>query len=179
MFVSSPNVSGDPFEVRIQLADLGINLEHVWGEQLIAEAPENWNELFGVPELANVDQSAEEASYGVGIRSAFEPRIENGQLVLSVEQDQIVRLSFAKSEAGFQEISSWHDGEGSIIYDDDLVDPAPAEDDILPIIDMFDDQDVMADDVNDEDEEESNGFDFDFDLGSMLLAAVMAFFGIF
>ena len=41
MFVSSPNVSGDPFEVRIQLADLGINLEHVWGEQLIAEAPEN------------------------------------------------------------------------------------------------------------------------------------------
>ena len=88
-------------------------------------------------------------------------------------------MSFAKSEAGFQEISSWHDGEGSIIYDDDLVDPAPAEDDILPIIDMFDDQDVMADDINDEDEEESNGFDFDFDLGSMLLAAVMAFFGIF
>jgi hypothetical protein len=179
MFVSSPNVSGDPFEVRIQLADLGINLEHVWGEQLISEAPENWNELFGVPEMANVDQSAEEASYGVGIRSAFEPRIENGQLVLSVEQDQIVRLSFAKSEAGYQEISSWHDGEGSIIYDDDLVDPAPAEDSILPVVDMFDDPDAMADDVDGDDEDDSNDFGFDLDLGSMLLAAALAFFGIF
>lgn len=177
MFISSPDVSGEPFEIRFNLSDLGINLEHVWGEQLLSEAPENWNELFGIPELENIDQSAEADSFGVGVRSAFEPRIEDGQLVLQVEQDQIIRLSFAKNEAGYEEISGWHEGEGSVIFDEDLIDPA-SEDPILPIIDMIDDEDMMDDDDPEHEIHEADS-GFDMDIGSIVLAAALAMFGLF
>ena len=184
MFLSNPNVSGDPFEVRINLDDLGINIEHVWGERLVAEAPEDWQNLFGVAESPNVDQSAEEESFAVAIRSAFDPQIEDGQLVIKVEQDQIVRLSFAKNEAGFHEIAGWHDGMGVEIIDEDMIEQAPSIDDLIPSVEdqWFDDEeDEMQEDGEAEASERSGLGDLfdDLDLSSALLAIGLAFFGIF
>jgi len=179
VFVSNPNVDGEPFEIRLSLADLNIDLEHVWGERLIAEAPENWKELFGVQDSPNVDQYGEEASYGVGIRSSFEPVIENGQLVFNVEQDQIVRLSFAKSEAGYDDISSWQEGEGSIIYDEDLAvreQALAADNNLFPMIEL--EQDLVEEAEDDEEDFDQEGFDWgSLDLGSALLAVGLAFLG--
>ena len=179
VFVSNPNVDGEPFEIRLSLADLNIDLEHVWGERLIAEAPENWKELFGVQDSPNVDQYGEEASYGVGIRSSFEPVIENDQLVFNVEQDQIVRLSFAKSEAGYDDISSWQEGEGSIIYDEDLAvreQALAADNNLFPMIEL--EQDLVEEAEDDEEDFDQEGFDWgSLDLGSALLAVGLAFLG--
>ncbi len=110
IFLAAGEFEGDSMKTSLSLTGLG-ETHAVWGESLTAETPENWNELFGIPETPGVDQSPEAETFAVAQREAFQPEIKDGAIELEFTQPgEIVRLTFARTEEGKDEIASWHEG---------------------------------------------------------------------
>ena len=100
-----------PGEIALALEGLGDTYTDVWAERLIAETPDDWMAIFGVTDNPEVDESPEAETFSIGYREAFAPGVHGGGLSFALESPhEVVRLSFAKTEAGAAEISSWAQG---------------------------------------------------------------------
>ncbi|MEM9585572.1 MAG: hypothetical protein AAGA08_20900, partial [Pseudomonadota bacterium] len=110
IFLAAGEFEGDSMKTSLSLTGLGETIA-VWGESLTSETPENWQELFGIPETPGVDQSPEAETFALGIREQFAPKLNDGALELEFTQPgEIVRLTFARTEEGKAEIADWHEG---------------------------------------------------------------------
>jgi hypothetical protein len=100
-----------PGEIALALEGLGDTYSAVWAERLIAETPDDWMAIFGVADNPNVDESPEAETFSIGYREAFAPGVHDGALSFALESPhEVVRLSFAKTDAGVADISGWAEG---------------------------------------------------------------------
>ena len=136
-----------PGEVALSLDGFGGTYTQVWAERLTGEVPEDWMNIFDVPDNAAVDESAEGDSYAVGLRTAVSPVLENDALVFSLDSaHEVIRLSFAKTAAGAEEIAGWSEGT-AIDLSGDLLPP------ILPDCGPLKDGQICQDDDSNLDED--------------------------
>lgn len=130
-----------PGEIALALDGLGDTYTHVWAERLTGETPEDWMAIFGITDNPDVDESPEAETFAIGNREAFVPQVYDGALSLSLESaHEVVRLSFAKTEAGIAEIAGWAEGPAtdlSAMIGDvlplplcDLLDDCPVDEEI-------------------------------------------------
>ncbi len=127
VFLAAGNAA--PGEVTLDLEGLGLTYEQVWVERLTGETPEDWMAIFGIADNPDVDESPEAETYTVGIREVVQPELDNGGLTVSLDSPhEVIRLAFAKTDAGAAEISSWAEGTGVDLSDVPFlppVDPKP------------------------------------------------------
>ncbi len=118
VFLAAPEFQGDDYRLSFDTSHLG-SVEKVWGHSLTGDVPDDWKSLFNVTTASGVDQSAEASTYTVGVRQDFQPEVQDGVLELTfTEPGEIIRLSFARNDAGAQDIDNWHGGSAV-----DLVNP--------------------------------------------------------
>jgi hypothetical protein len=83
----------------------------VWAESLRADIPQDWMTRFGIPDRPDVDEEPESHSYALGLRASVAVSRDGGFLSLNTtHEDQVIRLVFAKTEAGARDIAAWADG---------------------------------------------------------------------
>ena len=100
-----------PGDVALSLDGFGDTYTQVWAERLTGQVPEDWMNIFDVPDNTAVDESAEADSYAVGLRTPVSPGLEDGALTFSLDTaHEVIRLSFAKTAAGAEEIAGWSQG---------------------------------------------------------------------
>ncbi|PTX54283.1 hypothetical protein C8N43_3096 [Litoreibacter ponti] len=124
IFLTAPEDEDAEMLYDIPLDDLG-PVQSVWGESLTGAPPDNWQELFGVQDVQGVDQSAEAETFSVAAREAFAPEVEEGFVTVSFsEPGEVVRLVFARSDAGEAEIEEWA-GNASTQIEEVVAPPVP------------------------------------------------------
>lgn len=80
----------------------------VWAESLREEIPDDWMARYGIPDHPDVDETPESHSFATGLREAVDLSFDRGRLILqATHETQIIRLVFAKTEAGMEDISRW------------------------------------------------------------------------
>ncbi len=100
-----------PGEVDLQMEGLGETYLEVWGDQLTTEQLEDWHAVFGIPDNEEVDESNEAEGYKLGVREAADISQSDDGIMVTLDEDfGVVRLAFAKTEAGAEEIASWSEG---------------------------------------------------------------------
>lgn len=128
LFIGGPQTVEDGAPLRIDLRSLG-PVQAVWGESLYAEVPDNWHELYGIPNVAGIDQTPESLSYAEGIRTPTELEQSGNTLSLTfTHSDEIIRLVFARTDEGFADVSEWTENCGLSI-DPEAFDTQAFEDD--------------------------------------------------
>ncbi|MXQ09474.1 hypothetical protein GQ651_16630 [Alphaproteobacteria bacterium GH1-50] len=122
-----------PGEVNLEIANLGCVYKEVWAERLTGETPEDWMSIFGIADNAAVDESPEAETYAIGVREAFSPTATENGLSFSLDSPhEVIRLAFAKTEAGATEISSWSTGTPTELSEENPYDGLP----LLPCADQ-------------------------------------------
>ena len=96
-----------PGEVTLDIDGIGSKYLSVWAESLQAETQGNWKNIFDIPDNPAVDESPEAETYAKGIRTALDPDVSDRGITLTIGADEVVRLAFAKTEDGADEIDSW------------------------------------------------------------------------
>lgn len=156
VFLSTDNTP--PGSVTLRLAGLGSVYRQVSAEGLTASVPEDWMTRFGIIDNPNIDESPEGTSFAIGERTALTPRFANGELTVDVSApNEVIRLSFAKTEAGALDIAGFSDApvlelaEGWV--DADAADApammrfaAPTD---LPMVPMDEEPAAMPEDAHD------------------------------
>lgn len=101
-----------PEAVTLRLEGLGTTYRQVAVDSLRAEVPEDWMARFGIVDNPEVDESAEAQSFAVGVRSALSPVVGgDGVRVQFSAPNEVIRLSFAKTDAGAAQIDGYSDGD--------------------------------------------------------------------
>lgn len=102
-----------PGELDVRVPGLAKGTYHsVWAESLRADIPQDWMTRFGIPDRPDVDEEPESHSYALGLRESVDVRREGGFLKLNTtHEDQVIRLIFAKTEAGARDIAEWAAGD--------------------------------------------------------------------
>ncbi|MCI5038434.1 MAG: hypothetical protein MRY81_02005 [Donghicola eburneus] len=179
MFIVAPSkFEGDVFTADIALDGLG-EIKEVWGQSLRSETPDNWKDLFDVPNLPGVNQTPEAETYALGIRENFAPEVKNGAIELDFTQPaQIIRLTFARTEEGADAIDAWHKGTSTELDGTDS-DGTEAtfifREDPLPKIEIDEaEENDDQDDGSDSDGDSDNGLGFAGLLTTVLLSLVGA-----
>lgn len=99
-----------PEDVTLRFAGLGSVYRQVSAESLTAAVPEDWMDRFGIVDNPNIDESPEGASFAVGERSAVTPVFDGQALRVDITApNQVIRLCFAKTAAGAEEIAGFSD----------------------------------------------------------------------
>lgn len=127
-FLVAPENLTDPIAIDFDLTQIG-PVQAVWGQSLTAETPDNWHDLFDVPEVAGVDQSNEAATYAVAELSETELDLDNNTLQFEFyEPGEVVQLTFARTDAGEDEIREWH-GDDMLVLEGliDIDDTSPVD----------------------------------------------------
>lgn len=102
-----------PGQVTLRLPGLGSVYRQVTAEGLTATVPDDWMARFGIIDNPNVDESPEGVSYAVGERFALTPSFDGSDLTVDVSApNEVIRLSFAKTAAGAEEIAGYSGGPG-------------------------------------------------------------------
>ncbi|MBC2836822.1 hypothetical protein [Paragemmobacter straminiformis] len=124
-----------PGTVTLAMKGVGTTYKAVYGESLTAKVPDDWMTRFDVPDNAQVDETNEGRTYAVGVRHAVTPTADAEGVTVALDQPyEVVRLSFAKTDAGLREIGSYsHDHgvelAGPLVETTEVVgDPAAEED---------------------------------------------------
>ncbi|HSM52248.1 MAG TPA: hypothetical protein VLA75_12680, partial [Thermoanaerobaculia bacterium] len=151
-----------PGEVTLDIEGLGSTYRAVFADGLTARVRPDWMEVFGIPDNPEVDETPEAQSYAEAVRAPVEVGQTGGGITVPLGSPfEIVRLAFAKTEAGHAEIASWSQGAPLLL---DLLADMPGDDTPPP------------DDGADEDDGEGSGEDGGEDgmagLGLLLLAAL-------
>ncbi len=107
IFLTSTNVVDDEV-LAINIDDFPSSANKIWVEKMSLESHEGWMEDFGIIDNLDVEESAEEKSYASVIRETITPEFSDGYIILPIPNDQIIRISVAKSNVGSDEIASWH-----------------------------------------------------------------------
>ena len=98
-------------DVELQIDGIGDTYKGVWGDRLSSENLADWMTIFGVPDNPEVDEAAEAETYAVGVREAATVEQQDDAVTVALNEPfEVVRLAFAKTEAGAAEIASWSDG---------------------------------------------------------------------
>lgn len=101
-----------PDGVTLQLDGLGSTFQQVSVDSLHAEVPEDWMALYGVPDNPDVDESAEAATYAVGVQSGVTPQFgEDGITVQFSAPNEVIRISLAKTDLGAEQIAAYSHGQ--------------------------------------------------------------------
>ena len=140
-----------PGGVRLDLPGMGSVYRQVAADSLRAAVPADWMARFGIPDNPDVDESAEGESYALGERQgAVVQQVAGGVQIGFSAPGEVVRVAFAKTDAGLAEIAGFTDG-GIMTLDATLIDDGDGGDDDLPMV-------PMPEDFPDEDDD-------DIDLG--------------
>lgn len=107
IFLTSTNVVDDEV-LALNIDDFPSSANKIWVEKMSLESHEGWMEDFGIIDNLDVEESAEEKSYASVIRETITPEFSDGYIILPIPNDQIIRISVAKSNVGSDEIASWH-----------------------------------------------------------------------
>lgn len=189
LFLGAPKTLDGPQTVQLDLRGLG-DTAGVWGQSLHAEVPEDWHILFDVPVVEGVDQTPESLKYAEGIRDQIDLTQDGNVLSFDFTRpDEMVRLVFARSDAGIAEISEWADGamlsvdpdafdDTELTADDATIDTSGLmTHDMLPDELFSEDAHFSDDDAEEEDDamsaEGDAGGDDGGDMGGLLAALVM------
>lgn len=101
-----------PGKLSLDIGGLGSTYKSVWGDSLTAKVPDDWMTRFGVTDNARVDESPEAQSYAVGVRAGVQPTVSGDSITVNLDQaNEVLRLSFAKTDVGAAEISTWALGD--------------------------------------------------------------------
>lgn len=115
--------STPPEGVSLELEGLGSVYRQVAAERLSATVPDDWMAMFGIADNANVDESPEAMTFAMGRREAFVPDVQDGAVNLSfAAPNEVIRLSFAKTAAGAEEIAGFSQGDMLMLGPDWAVD---------------------------------------------------------
>ena len=145
-------------EYTLDVSGMGDVYDSVWAERLGAEIMPDWMTAFGIVDNPLVDETPEAETYSAPVREAINPQFTESGLVVNIfAPNEIVRLAFAKTDAGAQEIASWSQALGLV--------PLP----------LIVDQSWDAGDLADADDEDPIEFD-DMGMGfGALLLILLAF----
>lgn len=149
-----------PGKVGLDISGLGSTYRAVWGDSLTAEVPADWMTRFGIPDNPAVDETPESRSFALGVHETVTPTIEDGQLMVNLDDPhEVIRLSFAKTDAGAAEIAGFAHGTpvdlGGVAPQPMLMD-APHD---LPMVDFQPlDEEALADDQHDLHQLDDSGF---------------------
>ncbi len=103
-----------PGEIALSLDGMGTTYTQVWAEALTSEVPQDWMNIFDVPDNAAVDETNEGETYAYGLREAVAPELADGALTFTLDTPhEVIRLSFAKTAAGAHEIAGWSEGSAT------------------------------------------------------------------
>lgn len=174
IFMAAPEFEGDELATSLSMAGLGQTVS-VRGESLTAQTPDNWHSLFDIPVTPGVDQSPEAETFAVASQEAFTPQVVGDDIQVTFTQPgEIVRLTFARTQAGEDEIETWHQGTAA-----PLDGSAPVTDPSLPPIDPG--VDPVDDDPPEEvpagEDDDGGGFPVEALLLGLLLPLLMAMGG--
>lgn len=126
-FVSWHDLPPGELRVKVDGLDSGA-YKAVWAETLHAEIPADWMARFGIPDNPEVDETPEAESYALGVREHMVATQVGDAVSVNMDQPhEILRLVFAKTDAGMAEILQWE-------HADPLI-PQLAEEPPLPPID--------------------------------------------
>ena len=100
-----------PGDVELQIDGIGDAYKGVWGDSLSSETLADWMTIFGIPDNPDVDEGAEAETYAVGVRETADVEQQGDAVTVTLDEPfEIIRLAFAKTDAGAEEIASWSDG---------------------------------------------------------------------
>lgn len=136
-----------PGEVTLDIEGLGTDYHAVFADGLTAYVRPDWMDVFGIPDNPDVNEGPEAETYAEALRAPVPVGVgADGVTVTLASSFEIVRLAFAKTDAGLAEIAEWSES-GAILLD------LPAADDLrdIPIVD-----DPPPDDPEDPDEAEAD-----------------------
>ena len=120
----------------LDIQGLGDMYGSVWAERLGAELQPDWMSDYGIVDNPEVDETPEAMTYATPVREAVDVQVntldDTLQLTVSAPYE-VIRLAFAKTEAGAEEIASWSPIPETPLVERALDDPLetgdPAEDD--------------------------------------------------
>jgi hypothetical protein len=116
-----------PGKVTLSVDGLGSDYLELRADSLTGRTDPDWMRLFGIPDNPSVDEAEEAKTYAEALRTPVDSlRTTDGVQVTLSEPYQIVRLAFARTEAGAAEIASWSDAAA---LDLTLPPPLPVPDD--------------------------------------------------
>jgi hypothetical protein len=99
-----------PGEVTLDLDGMGTTFRAVFADRLTAEVRPDWMEVFGVPDNPEVDEAPEAETYAEAVRApAGAVQTDGGVTIGLTAPFEVVRLAFAKTEAGLADIAGWSD----------------------------------------------------------------------
>ena len=100
-----------PGEITLDIDGLGSTYRAVFADGLTARVRPDWMEVFGIPDHPDVDETPEAQTYAEAVRAPVEAGQTTGGITVTLGSPfEIVRLAFAKTEAGFADIASWSQG---------------------------------------------------------------------
>ncbi|MEL6170007.1 MAG: hypothetical protein AAFR35_15065 [Pseudomonadota bacterium] len=116
----------NPGTVDLNMEGIGTEYLSVWGDSLQAEIDPDWMETFGIPDTPGVDETNEAWTYAEGVRDGTNvTEIDGGVSVTFEKPHEVIRLAFAKTDAGANEISKFSDGSEVQLDLPPVTDPPP------------------------------------------------------
>jgi hypothetical protein len=151
-----------PGALTFSVDGMGSDYLALRADSLTGETDPDWMRLFGIADNPAVDETEEARTYAEAVRSPADAvRTADGvQLTLDAPY-QILRLAFAKTDAGAEEIAGWSD---SGLLDLTLPPPLPLPDD-------------DTDDGPDDDGEEADDGGIGIGIGLALLLPLLFLMG--
>lgn len=96
VFVAADDMPPDAVELGVE----GISEDFVslWVDTLVAVEDEDWMSIFGIPDNPDVDETHEAGTFATGLRGSKAVGYADGNLQLSIDPHEVIRLVFAKTE---------------------------------------------------------------------------------
>ncbi|RSK32814.1 calcium-binding protein [Rhodovulum iodosum] len=97
-----------PGEVSLALPDLGTGYTALWAESLTAEAMDDWQTVFDIPDTPGVDETPEAETYALPQRAATAVELTEAGIDMTLSSPgEVVRLTVAKTGAGAADAAGW------------------------------------------------------------------------
>lgn len=107
-----------PGQMTVSVTGLGTTYRSVYGDSLTSAVPDDWMERFAIPDTAQVDETNEGKGYAIGLRAAATPVVTPKGVTVDLDRPyEVIRLSFAKTEAGQREIEGFSQDQGVDLAD--------------------------------------------------------------
>lgn len=114
-----------PGKVTLEMDGIGSTYKAVYADSLTARVPDDWMARFGVTDNAAVDETNEGRTYAVGVHQAVVPEADAEGVTVALDQPyEVIRLSFAKTDAGLAEIETYALDDRGVELDGPFVEPA-------------------------------------------------------
>lgn len=103
--------STPPEGVTVNFAGLGTTYRQVAVDSLTSQVPQDWMARWGVIDNPAVDETPEAQTYAIGVQTAVTPDLgAEGVSLRFSAANEVIRLSFAKTDAGAAEIAGYSEG---------------------------------------------------------------------